>query len=83
MTLFQLAVSFLDSEAVEPENVRVDAIELHVDGELFAGITASEIDTSQWPFRLPLQAERFDPGTHLLTVVAGQTRRPHEPGMPH
>jgi hypothetical protein len=70
VTLFQLSVTFLDSAAVGPANVSVDALELTVDGEPLATVSAADLDTSQWPFRLPLVTERFEPGNHLFSIVA-------------
>jgi hypothetical protein len=67
-TLFQLSLSFLASEVVRPANVGVAALHLSVDGELFAMLPATQLDTSQWPFRLPLLSERFDLGTHVFTL---------------
>ena len=70
VTLFQLSVGFLDNPAVRPANVGVDGFELTVDGELLLEVAANELDTNQWPFRLPLISERFDPGTHQFSIVA-------------
>lgn len=79
-TLFQLTVSFLGSAAVFPADVSVDALRLEVDGEqadgtpivdeLLAEIPAFELDTTQWPFRLPLLAHDYEPGSYVLSVVA-------------
>lgn len=67
-TLFQLSVSFLASEVVRPANVGVTRLDLSVDGELFAQLPATQLDTSQWPFRMPLLSGRFDAGTHQFTL---------------
>ncbi len=69
VTLFQISVSFLDNPAVEPANVSVDALALAVDDVPLAEVTASELDTSQWPFRLPLQTESYEPGVHVFSLV--------------
>lgn len=78
-TLFQLSVSFLDSPAVLPANVSVDAVRLGIDtdadgdpsdDQLLAEIPAYELDTSQWPFRLPLLSQDFDDGDYVLSVYA-------------
>lgn len=76
-TLFQLAVSFLDSPAVFPANVSVDAVRLGIDtdpdgdpsdDQLLAEVPAYQLDTSQWPFRLPLLSQDFDDGDYVLSV---------------
>jgi hypothetical protein len=70
VTLFQISVTFLDSEVVEPANVSVDGLLLAVDGEILDEVPATELDTSQWPFRLPLQTESYDAGVHTFSIVA-------------
>jgi hypothetical protein len=70
VALFQTSVSFLNSPAVKPANVSVAAIRLEVDGELLEQVPAYELDTSQWPFRLPLIGRGYDPGDHLFSIYA-------------
>lgn len=68
LTLFEVSVSFLHSPAVRPSNVGVHSISLAVDGELLATFAESELDLSQWPFRLPLTSGEFE-GSHQLEVT--------------
>jgi hypothetical protein len=79
-TLFQTSVTFLDSPAVLPANVGVAALRLGIDqapadgdeldDELFAEVAAYELDTSQWPFRLPLLSYDFGEGDYVLSIYA-------------
>jgi hypothetical protein len=71
LTLFQLEVTFLDSPAVEPDNVGVDGIRLEVVDDAFERtILSYELDLTQWPFRLPLQTAEFDGGQFQLLATA-------------
>ncbi|MFO7568097.1 MAG: hypothetical protein R6X02_35985 [Enhygromyxa sp.] len=70
VALFQTSVSFLGSAAVKPANVSVQMIRLEVDGELLSQVPAFELDTSQWPFRLPLVSATYDPGEYLFSIYA-------------
>jgi hypothetical protein len=70
VTLFQLAVTFLDSPAVEPLDVGVQHIQLAVDGELLIALSNAQLDLEQWPFRLPLVSGEFVGGNHELSVTA-------------
>lgn len=70
LALFQIKVGFLGSPAVKPVNVMVRALRLEVDGELLELVMADQLDTSQYPFRLPLIGRSIDPGDHLFSIVA-------------
>jgi hypothetical protein len=69
LTLFSLAVSFLDSSAVRPDKVGVNSIRLEVDGELLAEFAEYELDYSQWPWQLPLVAADYTEGTLTVTPI--------------
>ncbi|NVB37543.1 hypothetical protein G6O69_06845 [Pseudenhygromyxa sp. WMMC2535] len=66
---FQLSLTMLDSPVVLPRNVRANTVRIDIDGETVEQFTASDLELSSWPFRLPLFAERLDPGAHTLSVV--------------
>lgn len=70
VTVFQTSVSFLDSAAVKPFNVGVDALVLEVSGEPLAVIADYELDLTQWPYRLPLLAQGLDPGSYEFSITA-------------
>lgn len=70
LTVFQLSASFLANEAVEPSDVGVASLRLEVDGDPLAELSTVELDLAQWPFRLPLLAERLSPGELELVVTA-------------
>jgi hypothetical protein len=69
LTLFTLAVSFLGSPAVRPDNVGVNSIRLEVDGELLAEVPEYELDFSQWEFRLPIAVGEYTEGTLSVTAI--------------
>jgi hypothetical protein len=70
LTLFELAVTFLDSPVVAPDNVHVDGIRLEVvDTEFERTILSYELDLTQWPFRLPLLTGEFDVGGELQLMA--------------
>jgi hypothetical protein len=70
VALFQTSVTFLGSSVVTPPRVSVDKLRLEVDGELLRELSASELDTTSWPFRLPLIGGSYDPGEYVFTIVA-------------
>jgi len=70
LALFQLKVTFLNSPLVLPANVGVRAVRVSVDGEVLDEVTANELNTDIWPFRLPTISASLEPGEHELAVVA-------------
>jgi hypothetical protein len=70
VTIVQAAVTFLDSPAIKPFNVGVDALLLEVDGELLAVIADNELDLTQWPYRLPILARGLEPGAYEFSITA-------------
>lgn len=71
LAVFQIQLSFLGSAAVFPVDVAVDSFRLAIDGEPLAEISADDLVTSQWPFRLPLLSESLEPGdAYELSIVA-------------
>jgi hypothetical protein len=69
VALFQTSVTFLGSSAVYPPDVSVDGFRLEVDGELLREVWAAELDLTQWPFRLPLIGEPYDPGSYVFSII--------------
>lgn len=70
VTLFQTSVSFLDSPAIEPFNVGVDALLLEVSDEQLTVVADYQLDLTQWPYRLPLLSRALDPGSYEFSITA-------------
>jgi hypothetical protein len=69
LTLFQLAVTFLESPVVRPSNVGVTGIRLEVVDQFEKTITSHQLDLTQSPFRMPLLTAEFA-GNGMLELLA-------------
>ncbi|MCA9680900.1 MAG: hypothetical protein KC457_01790 [Myxococcales bacterium] len=69
--IFQLTTTMLDSQVVLPVNVRINYLQISVDGEeVYRASDSADLDLRLWPYRVPLFSLSLEPGPHTLEVTA-------------